>query len=522
MRLLTLLFLLISSHGFSQNQLDLIDVQCYRIQLAVNDQSDSIFVQQAVEIEFLQECSSFYLDLHSVQQNGNGMTINAQHGILENGEPVNYHQSGEKLFIEPKNGNKGTHNTYIFSFGGIPDNGLIIGQNKFGNRTFFGDNWPNRAHHWFACVDHPADKATVNFTVIAPKKYECIATGVLKEDKLINQTERKFVFESSIPLPTKVMVVGIADFAVQEVPSALSFPISSWVYPEDSIAGFYDMSIAPKITAFFVSHIGSYPYEKLANVQSTTMFGGMENAGNIFYDENAVKGKGTMEALIAHEIAHQWFGNSASEEDWKHLWLSEGFATYFTNLYFEFAHGDQAFKNRLSAEREKVIGFHKKYDHPVIDTTYTDLMILLNANSYQKGAWFLHMLRTKVSTEIFWKGIRSYYETYQFSNASSDDFQKIMENVSGMDLDDFFDQWLRTSGHPILKTTIRKKQLFVEQTQQEPFSFPLEVLINFKDGSSEIIQCDFSQKTTVVKPAKRKKITSYVLDPNVNLLFEEK
>jgi aminopeptidase N len=153
----------------------------------------------------------------------------------------------------------------------------------------------------------------------------------------------------------------------------------------------------------------------------------MENAGNIFYDENTVNGQQEMEALIAHEIAHQWFGNSASESDWKHLWLSEGFATYFTDLYFENQYGTAAMNERLKGERKKVIQFSKRYPHPVIDTTYASLMHLLNPHSYQKGAWVLHMLRTTIGDSAFFSGIRTYYTTYKFGNASSNDFQKCMQ-----------------------------------------------------------------------------------------------
>lgn len=521
MRLITLLFLLTTAIGFAQ-QTDLIDVQCYRVELTVNDESDSIKVIEAVEVLFLEDCPSFYLDLKSIGANGKGMLIDYKRGVKENGKSVQYQQTGDKLFIETTNAKKGNTNTYVFSFTGIPDNGLIIGENKFGNRTFFGDNWPNRAHNWFACVDHPSDKATISFTVNAPAHYECVATGVLKSSTLVDTATRVFRYESIIPLPTKVMVVGIADFVVVNHPAYLAAPITLWVYPEDSAAGFYDMRLAPNITAFFHTRIGQYPFEKLANVQSTTMFGGMENAGNIFYDENAINGRGTMEALMAHEIAHQWFGNSASEQDWQHLWLSEGFATYFTNLYFEHEHGQEAFHSRLITERKKVIDFAKSYDHPVIDTTYSDLMDLLNANSYQKGSWFLHMLRTKIGDDVFWEGIRAYYAAYAFDNATSDDFRKVMEATAGVQLGDFFNQWLRQAGHPILHVTPGKKKIRIQQVQNGDFSFPLEIEYQFKDGSTESATYEISEKQLVLKPDSKKKIKRVVLDPDVKLLFEER
>jgi len=104
----------------------------------------------------------------------------------------------------------------------------------------------------------------------------------------------------------------------------------------------------------------------------------MENAGCIFYDENALDGSGNAEDLIAHEIAHQWFGNSATEKDWSHLWLSEGFATYLTNIYIEQNKGKQAFKEQLKKDRKRIVSFEKRYRHPIVDQSYKNLMDLLN------------------------------------------------------------------------------------------------------------------------------------------------
>src|SRR5207249_666261 len=128
--------------------------------------------------------------------------------------------------------------------------------------------------------------------------------------------------------------------------SPKNIPVSAWVYPQDSAKGFYDYALATEILKFYANYIAPYPYKKLANVQSKTIFGGMENASAIFYAENSVNGERTSEDLLAHEIAHQWFGDMASETSFEHLWLSEGFATYFTDLYFEKKYGKEAMVTR--------------------------------------------------------------------------------------------------------------------------------------------------------------------------------
>ena len=172
-------------------------------------------------------------------------------------------------------------------------------------------------------------------------------------------------------------------------------------------------------------------------------------AGCIFYDENALKGSRSSENLIAHEIVHQWFGNSATEKDWPHLWLSEGFATYLTNIYIEQTKGTEAFQTQLRKDRIRVLAFEKKYKHPVIDTSYTSLMNLLNPNSYQKGAWVLHMLRTEIGDSLFHLSIQKYYQTYfAYGYATSLEFISSVEETTEMDLTEFFNDWLFNEGYP--------------------------------------------------------------------------
>lgn len=525
-QLIALLFSFTVFFTFSQDQLKVIDVLNYDVGLEVTDETDIIRVNERVSAKLLTKVDSFYLDLHSLNQ-GKGMTVNKLivSVPVEYETPISVNHTDNKLWIPASRIPTDLEFFIEIEFSGIPETGLIIGENKFEKRTFFGDNWPNRAHHWFACVDHPSDKATVSFTVIHPEKYEVIATGLLikrgsYDDKSITY------YSSKIDMPTKVMVVGIAEFEMESIPHVDSevFPMHAWVYEDAAEYGFNDLAVAEDVVNYFVKVIGAYPFEKLDHVQSTTQFGGMENAGNIFYDENAVSGEGTMEALIAHEVAHQWFGNSASESDWQHLWLSEGFATYFTDLYWEDKYGTEAMNERLVVERNRVIKFSKQYAHPVVDTTYESLMNLLNPNSYQKGAWFLHMLRNEVGDDAFWNGIRKYYETFTYSNASSADFQVIMESESKMDLDVFFHQWLKEALHPMLKLKAKTKKgklIICQKQKSHVFVFDLEVEVEYADGSSEIKVLELSEKKQKIQLASEKEITGVKYDPNVKLLFEE-
>lgn len=508
-------FLVLAFGSFSQS----IDVQKYHLDITVSDDSDIIRVQEKIQILFTQSSSQVILDLVNQDDEGKGMLVTS---VKENDDEMNFQHKNDKLIIVTNRGFESNVMMYTIEYSGVPKDGLVIGENKYGARTFFGDNWPNRAHNWFACVDHPSDKAAIHYTVTAPKNYQCVANGKMIQSQEVNKLQTKFIFDSDILLPTKVMVIGIAELKFEQ----MDFPeltVINAVYPEDKDAGFNDMKAAYYPLEFFIEKIGPYPYEELYNVQSTTRFGGMENAGCIFYDENAITGKGTMDDLLAHEIAHQWFGNSVTETDWQHLWLSEGFATYFTNLNIENRYGREKMNIQLIKDRKKVVVFSKNGMLPIVDTLTTDLMQLLNPNAYQKGSWFLHMLRNKIGNEAFWNGIRAYYDDYKYRNASTNDFMKVMQTASGQPLQSFFDQWLRTAGHPILKTNITKKNRFsIEQIQEgDAFKFPIEVKLIYDNGETQLLKYELTTKLFTYKSNDKRTIKSIELDPNVNLLFEE-
>lgn len=493
-----------------------LDVTNYTVNLTVNDSSNRIRVYESIELIRETSADSIILDLSS------SMKVEK---LLWNGIEANYSQQNDLLVLPPKN-DVSLKSTIALWYSGIPADGLIIGKNKYGDRTFFGDNWPNRAHNWFACNDHPSDKAMVSFTVNAPEKYDVVANGAFLGKSLQKDGSLTWEYRSGVVLPTKVMVVGIAEMTVKDVAVVDSILVSSAVYPNNSSKSLYDLDLAPEILKFYMDYLGAYEYEKLCNVQSTTRYGGMENAGCIFYDENALSGKRSSEPLLAHEIAHQWFGNSVSESDWEHIWLSEGFATYMTNIYLEKKFGKKRFQDQLRMDREEVISFYKKYPHPLVELEVADINKLLNPNSYQKGAWILHMLRMKVGDSLFHQGLRDYYSVFRLSNADSDDFRIAMEESTGIDLSEFFENWLHKTGHPVLKTVLDqtggKSVFIIRQAQEEVFQFPLKVEFTNEKGEKIIREFKIVEREMIL-PVElgNEKVFSYKLDPEFELLFEE-
>jgi aminopeptidase N len=410
------------------------------------------------------------------------------------------------------------------AYSGKPRDGLILSENAFGEPTLFADNWPNRAHLWFPCADHPSDKATVTYKVTYPSGYSLIANGQLLVDSLLNEGLRYAEYATLTPLPTKVMVIGLAHFAISPPCMVGQVEVTSWVYDALSLQGFADYAPACQILEWYVGQLGPYPYEKLANVQSTTLYGGMENASCIFYHEGSVSGHGGLEALIAHEIAHQWFGNSATESHWPHIWLSEGFATYFTHLYLAETYGRDTLMNRMRLDRDKVARFHHRYQAPVIDSRQTELTRLLNPNSYEKGSWFLHMLRHRLGDSLFWNSMRTYHSQYMHANASTWDLLKVVNHLSGADYGPFFRQWLERPGHPVLKVTWKankkgEMEVTVRQTQKELFDFELE-LRALGPSNAAIVPVHIGQRKTVAVLQAGAPIVGLEVDPDVHLLFE--
>jgi aminopeptidase N len=379
---------------------------------------------------------------------------------------------------------------------GAPRDGLIFRRNRYGRATVFADNWPNRARYWFPAIDHPSDKARVEFRVRTPPEWRVVANGRLLDELLAGDGRKLTVWATDRPIPVYTMVVGAGRLSVRDVgslgcgaQSQRCVRITQWVYPEDEDRATLLFQRAPAMVAFYDSLIGPFPYEKLALVQSSSRFGGMENSSAIFFGDALPSGR-VGELLVAHEIVHQWFGDAVTERDWPHLWLSEGFATYFASVFFEFTDGDtMADRVRAEAERRYVASV-PDVGRPVLDGAPADLMELLNRNNYQKGAWVLHMLRGVVGDEAFFEGIRRYYARFRDGTALTDDFRRVMEKTSRQQLSWFFDQWLRRPGYPMVEVRPSWREdekileLRVEQVQPWPaFRFPLEIEVEHADSA---------------------------------------
>ncbi len=354
------------------------------------------------------------------------------------------------------------------SYGGSPENGLFFGEDANGDPAVFADNWPNRARWWLPSNDHPSDKATVRFEVQVPSGYDVIANGALTETRPVDGGV-VWVWEThpEVPIPTYTMVIGVARFErrilgpaacgespVVPAPGQATDPscseISAWAlagggdYAEERFAR------GPDMVDFYTNLVGPYPYEKLAHVQSSTRFGGMENSSAIFYARGGWEQGRMGEGVIAHETAHQWFGDAVTPASWYHLWISEGFASYFGPLYFESRDGTEVFRSMMAQSRE-VATTSNVVGQAIVDSSTNQLFALLNRNNYQKGAWVLHMLRHRLGDSTFFAAARDYYHEKLHRTADTDDVRAAFELAAGEDLESFFRQWVFSPGHPQLE-----------------------------------------------------------------------
>ncbi|MBL8985967.1 MAG: M1 family metallopeptidase [Gemmatimonadetes bacterium] len=470
-----------------------IDALNYAFRLELSDTTDAIVGELTLDLRFLAPgVRAVRLDLINAgpAHDGKGMQVS---GVTLNGAAVPFtHVNDELLIPLPTPPTAQQRAQVVVRYSGRPATGLLIGRNKHGDRTFFSDNWPNRARHWLPTIDHPYDKATSEFIVTAPSHYQVVSNGLQIEVTDAPGALRRTHWRNSVPIAPWLFVLGVARFAMQRVDTFEGKPIETWVYPQDRDAGFADFATPTKSAlAFYSDYVGPYAYERLANIQSSSVGGGMEAASAIFYHESAVTGTRSIRwrNVVIHEIAHQWFGNAVTESDWDDVWLSEGFATYFTLLYIEHAYGRDEFLRGLEDSRQTVMAFAARNPaYTIVHQNLSRMEDVTSSHTYQKGSWILHMLRGVVGSEAFQRGIRTYYQRHFNANATTADFRRAMEEASGRELGWFFDQWLyrpgtlEIAGRWSYDARARQVRLALDQVQTDgsQFRMPIEVAVHYR------------------------------------------
>jgi aminopeptidase N len=424
---------------------------------------------------------------------GKGMTVTA---ISAEGQPLKYLHENDRVRVTlPRAFKPAERFSFTVDYHGVPATGILVGNNPHGDRSFVSNAWPDKARNFRASIDHPSMKAPVVHIITAPRHYQVVSNGLLTQEADLPNNLRRTVWKESVPICTWLMSLAVAPFAVDHFGDYRGIALSSWTYPQERDAGFNAFRAHTQpVLEFFIDRVGPYSYKKLAQVQANGVGGGMELASSIFYGYGA---NGPNRQLIAHEMAHQWFGDAATESDWDDVWLSEGFATYFALLYTEFADGRDAFLEGV--RRSKTTALNYAIANPASTIVHNNLadisrVIANNAQVYQGGAQVLHNIRGVVGTETFWAGIRLYYSRFQDSNATTADLRRAFEEActagatrcptDGKDLSWLFTQLLNRGGALQVQGTwsydaaAKQIQVTLEQTQTTGlYRMPIELLV---------------------------------------------
>jgi len=417
---------------------------------------------------------------------GRGMTVTE---VTANGKALPFEHRNNLLHISLPAGYKiGDRFSFVVSYHGIPAAGLFIGNNKYGDRVWFTDNWPNKAQNWLATIDHISVKAPKTITVIAPRGYQVLSNGLKTEETDLSNGLRRTTWDETFPIPCWQYALGVGAMAVEYFGRSNNTEFSVWAFPQDRDVAFKALDRkSASIFEFYSNHIGPFSYEKLAHLEAAGSEGATEPATTIFYFNGSYGAE-------SHEMAHQWFGDAVTERNWDDVWLSEGFATYFALLYKEHQEGHDAFMAGVKRSRDSALKYILA--HPADTVVHENLDTAENVFSnavqiYEGGAMVLHTLRGVVGDDVFWAGIRLYYSRYRNGSASTDDLRHAMEDAcyaagncpeDHQDLSWLFHQWLNRGGILELKGSwhydAQAKQLHVKVNQMQSqglYRMPIEI-----------------------------------------------
>jgi aminopeptidase N len=356
-----------------------------------------------------------------------------------------------------------------------------------------------------------------------------------------NAATSHWKFEEAKAIPPYCMIVAVNQGAIINSPDKSVTNLLFNTPQRDREYAPKGFAPAAPALAFFNQTVAPYPYEKLALIIGATRFGGMENSSAIVFPSTLFDSRGNekmsthfgipsrLESVVAHEIAHQWFGDSVTESTWSDLWLSEGFATYFAGLFIQKFDGEETFRAYMNDAAQRYFAYEKQRNAPIHDTQTQDLMKLLNENNYEKGAWVLHMLRMRLGDEAFFRGLRTYYSEHVSGNATTEDLRSALEQASKTSLREFFARWVYGSGHPVYEWSSQAVEqrdggnlvtIVLKQTQAgPPFLDPVPVTIT-SEGKTTRLMLQPKGKVATAQIRVGKVPLNIQIDPEGTLLKE--
>ncbi len=415
------------------------DVQHYDLALSVDIANDEIVSTATIDLTTTQDLTSLNLDFI-------GLTIDA---LTVNGEDAIYQRQPAELIVYlPEAAASGDALEIVVSYHGKPGEGVdtsVIPDFSEG-WTYYGDGVmvagePTGSETWYPVNDHPSDKATYTYEVTVPESYMVAANGVLKNVQ-DNGSQTTYSWEMDQPIAPYLSTIAIAQFDIVESTGPHGLPIRDYYGVGIPQSTRNDFAREADIIAFFESIFGPYPFDAAGVVvHDIDLNFSLETATLITFG-NSFTGEG----VLAHEMSHQWFGDLVGLERWQDIWLNEGFASYAADLWIEHSVGRDAMDNDITNQYQDVVLYPGFLQNETGDPGADDLFDYPIV--YERGDLTLHALRLQIGDKAFFKTLKTYVAQYGGKNATTDDFIAVAEQVSGQQLDDFFNAWLYQSDVP--------------------------------------------------------------------------
>jgi len=354
-------------------------------------------------------------------------------------------------------------------------------------------SFPEGARHWFPCYDHPNDKASSELIATVDAKYHLVSNGVLKDvSEDAKRKTRTFHWVQEKPHSTYLFVL-VAGPYVQVIDPGGKLPVSYWVYPKDAADARRVFGKTRTILDFLSRELGyEYPWPKYDQIAIPDFGGGAESTNaTVISDGTLHDPKGdkdfSSDWLIAHEAAHQWWGDLVTMRDWSHTWLNEGFATYYEYLYMRHLQGVDEGALNLHAKKQTYLNEARtKYARPIVFDRWNWPNDNFDRHTYQKGGVVLSMLRSVMGDEPFRRSITHFLRKHAYDSVDTHDFQIAIREASGQVLDWFFEQWIFQAGHPVLEVRYGWEngavRLQVRQKQAGNFVLPVTIGVTTAAG----------------------------------------
>ena len=401
---------------------------------------------------------------------------------------------------------------------------------------------PFGARDWWPCKQDLNDKVdSIDVYITAPSQYVAVSNGIEPQDatyQVIAGTNKITHFKHNYPIPAYLIAIAVTDYQIYNQQGGLGtaaspfFPIVNYMYPETATAQIASLAPTPSIINFYESKFGAYGFrnEKYGHCQFA-WGGGMEHTTVSFMTAN---GNGAYSrSLIAHEMGHQWFGDKITCGSWKDIWLNEGITEYLSGLVVEFLDGNTAFRTWKNGKITSVTGIvaPSTSNLYLTDTQATNTNRIFSSTvTYNKGSMVTHMLRNKLGDTVFYNAMNTYINNPQFAYkyAFTTDFKAQMETVTGLNLTEFFNDWVYGQGYPsytisVQNLTGNQAKIIVNQTQSSPtvsfFEMPLEIKVTGAGGATQTLRVDntFNGQEFIV-PTNFLITGTPVFDPEKNII----